>query len=340
MTSNTPQFWYAPKSRISRFLTAILRPLAMIYSAGDKINQSFDVTNAVDIPVICVGNLNIGGAGKTPVCIALSKILVDDAGFLSPVFLTRGYGGNILGPEFVDTSNNAAIWGDEPLLLNKHARTVVSRNRYQGAKLASQSDADIVIMDDGLQNKTLEKTITLVVVDGTYGFGNQQTIPAGPLRRPLEQGLNAADAFIIMGEDNYGIKGLIPKDKPVFSAKTKVKAGWKVDKKKKYVSFCGIAHPAKFEASLKDRGLDIEKSLSFPDHHVFTDTDMEKLSSISEKLDAQLITTEKDYVRLPDSTFKSNVMTLPVEAHFTAKEKKALCTFIQKNINDKLPKEA
>ncbi len=293
------------------------------------MNRALTTPRSVSIPVICLGNLNIGGAGKTPTSIALSKILTEHNDFMAPVFLTRGYGGNVSGPEFVDMSKNISLWGDEALLLNRHARTIVSRNRYQGAELATRSNADVIIMDDGLQNPSLEKNISFVVVDGTYGFGNQKTLPAGPLRTPLKEGFEAVDAFIIIGEDQYGLKDILPENKPVFRAITKVTSGWRADKKKKYIAFCGIAHPPKFQKTLEEKGLNIEKFVSFPDHHPFTDKDLKKLKKSSLKEDALLITTEKDYARLPESDFKDSILTLPIETHFLAQEKKALLKFIK-----------
>ena len=329
MSSNTPTFWYKRTGFFPRLLSFLAAPFAFFYRTGDKINRSLQASHSVDIPVICIGNLNIGGAGKTPTCIALSKIITEHNDFMEPNFLTRGYGGNVLGPEYVDLSRNASIWGDEALLLNKHAKTIVSQNRYHGAELATHRNTDIIIMDDGFQNNSLKKDISFIVVDGTYGFGNQKTIPAGPLREPLEIGLNKADAFIIIGEDNYGIEALIPKGKSIFKATVKVKTGWKANKKKAYIAFCGIAHPQKFKNTLETKGLDIKKMVSFPDHHTFTNSDLKKLEKRAKKDKALLITTEKDLVRLPDGDFKGSVLTLPIEAHFSAKEKKALLFFIK-----------
>jgi tetraacyldisaccharide 4'-kinase len=330
--SNTPNFWYNRTNIFSKALSCLISPLSLLYKAGDKINKSISYsTRSISIPVICFGNLNIGGAGKTPVCIAMSKILTENNDFISPMFLTRGYGGNVVGSEFVDLSNNASIWGDEALLLSRNARTIVSSNRYNGGMLAEQNNADIVIMDDGLQNSSLAKNISFVVVDGSYGFGNQKIIPAGPLRGSLKEGLKSADAFIVVGEDNYGLDKILPSDKPCFNATIKIKTGWKTDKSKKYLAFCGIAHPPKFLKTLEDRGLNIEKFVSFPDHHSFSDREIRALEKRAEKLGAILITTEKDHARINNLNFREKTIALPIEAHFTAQDKRDLISFIKEN---------
>jgi len=253
MALTPPKFWYEHSGILAKILSFSLIPISCLYQLGSRIQRVFEKPRHIDIPVICIGNLNIGGVGKTPTCIALSKILTEHKVFSTPAFLTRGYGGAITAARIVDDAENSAIWGDEPLLLNKHAMTVVSRNRAQGAQRAKDSGADFVIMDDGLQNKTLHKDVSLVVIDGTSGFGNKKTIPAGPLRETLEKGFARADGFIIIGEDNYGVQDLLPKEKPLFFAKTVVRPDWNIDTNSQYVAFCGIAHPIKFQKTLADQ---------------------------------------------------------------------------------------
>ena len=311
----TPSFWYATSSPRPPLLARVLSPLASLYAAGARFHRNHAAPRAVSIPVICLGNLVAGGSGKTPTSIALMKLLKDRNNFLSPAFVTRGYRGKITGPERVDDSNNAVFWGDEALLLARHATTYVAANRYLGADHAQFNGADAVLMDDGLQNYDLQKTVSFAVIDGMMGFGNGQVIPAGPLRQPLEDGLSRADAFILIGDDTRSIRATLPANKPVFSARITVPDHLDLPQTP-YIAFCGIGFPDKFKATLTKHGTHCVAFHAFADHHAFTMEDMTRLVDDAIEHKARLITTEKDYVRLPDFSKKSMIDVLPIEIAF------------------------
>ncbi len=320
-----PKFWYDYPNTPSP-LRNLLGPFAKIYGSFAHKDMRKSDPASVGVPVICVGNITVGGNGKTPCALAIMDILKRERIALSPFFLTRGYGGSVEGPELVDESRNAALWGDEALLLSAHARTVVSANRYQGAILAHHHGADAIVMDDGLQHYSLSKTIALCVIDGRTGFGNGAVIPAGPLRQPLADGLALADAFVIVGDDLRNIRSMLPQ-KPIFHAVIEA------DKEKAdtftggYVAFCGLGIPDKFRRTLDDSGIDIRDFQSFSDHHAYTPADMQKLARAAAVQNTRLITTEKDYVRLPDCPETALVDVLPVHMRFV--EQDALIAFLK-----------
>lgn len=335
MVQRTPQFWYNNTGIMAKILPPVLAPLSFLYQLGHKVHQSWQTPKSVNIPVICIGNLTAGGAGKTPTSIALLKLLKEKKHIRLPMFLTRGYGGSLTEPECVDTSGSARIWGDEPLLLAQHTTTIVARNRYEGAKLAQKEHADLIIMDDGLQNNSLKKDISFVVINGQSGFGNFKTIPSGPLREPLSTGIDKADAFIFMGEDKRNTQDLLPNDKPVFNGTITVPENGAPDKNKKYIGFSGIAHPEKFKQTLLNHSFEIVDFIPFSDHHTFSEKDMKKLLTLAKQKNATLITTEKDYVRLSDITIKEQIKTLPIQLSFSKNEKEKIINFIEKKIKIK-----
>lgn len=293
----TPSFWYTHKSIIS----TLLLPASWLYQVGHIIAQARTPKSYIStIPVICVGNAIAGGGGKTPTVITLTKLIKETGHYQNPYILTRGYGRKTSDALLVDTDIHTVEYvGDEPLLLTRHAPTIVSADRKKGAQLAEQQGADIIIMDDGLLNQSLYQDISFLVVDRHIDFGNNRTIPAGPLREPLRKILDRADAVITIG------RPFDASDLPVFE--TSLNVNQKPDDKKEYIAFAGIAIPDKFKNSLLDLGYKLKAWFPFPDHHTYSDKDIKNLK----KHDGQLITTEKDYVRLP-SDFKSEVETLPV----------------------------
>ncbi len=308
----TPGFWYKKSSGFEK----ILSPVADLYTKLGRRHREKSQAKKLAIPVICVGNIVSGGSGKTPTAIALLQLIQSSKISLSPFFLTRGYRGKISGPERVDDTHDPALWGDEALLLSRYAPTVVSKNRYAGGMLAQNLEADLILMDDGMQNYSLTKDITFCVVDGTMGFGNEAVVPQGPLRQPLEDGYSLTDAFIIIGTDEQNLASKIPPTKPTFHASLKVKSDFNLSKTQPYIAFCGIGFPQKFETSLKNEGLNIIDFKSFGDHHGYTPRDIVDLGNLAEKKNARLITTEKDYARLPDFFRKQFVDVLPVEIIF------------------------
>ncbi len=324
----TPAFWYdtATSSRLSD----ILMPFAHLYTRIARLHKNKKTPQSVDVPIICLGNLVAGGSGKTPTAIALVQLLQSSRIFLSPAFVTRGYKGTIEGPERVDNSHDSFMWGDEALLLAQHAPTYVAHNRYAGATLALESGADAVLLDDGLQNYSLNKNISFCVVDGMMGFGNERVIPAGPLRTPLEEGFTSIDAFILIGDDVRGIRAKLPPNKPVFTAKLQIREPL-ILAPAPYIAFCGIGYPDKFRKTIEQAGITLAGWHAFADHHHYTMDDMTKLVNEAMENKARLLTTEKDFVRLPDFHQRTMIDVLPIEIVFDTPE--SIVHFIRDKLN-------
>lgn len=314
----TPSFWYTHKSLIS----TLLLPLSWLYQAGHIITQARAPRNYIStVPVICVGNAIAGGGGKTPTVISLIQLIKGSGLYKNPYILTRGYGRKTSDALLVDTDIHTVDYvGDEPLLLTRHAPTIVSADRQKGAQLAEKMGADFIIMDDGMLNQSLYQDISFLVVDRQIDFGNNRTIPAGPLREPLKKILDRADAVLTIG------RPFDASDLPVYE--TALKVDQKPDPNKEYIAFAGIAIPDKFKNSLLDLGYKLKAWFPFPDHHPYSDKDIKRLK----KHDGQLITTEKDYVRLP-SNFKNQVETLPVSIDVKAPEN--LMDFIKEQLKNR-----
>jgi tetraacyldisaccharide 4'-kinase len=298
-----PGFWQK-----GGLLPALLAPASFCFTIGGRLRRRMATPQAVAAPVICVGNLVAGGAGKTPVAIALGERL--HAHGAAVHFLSRGYGGRERGPLRVDPDRHtAAEVGDEPLLLARTAPAWIARDRAAGAAAAVEAGARVVVMDDGFQNPTLKKDLSLIVVDGGYGFGNGRVIPAGPLREPLTDGLGRADAVVLIGPDPCGVEALLPPALPMLRAilapLSAALAGRKV------LAFAGIARPEKFFATLQGMGCRIVGQRAFPDHHAYGESEIAALTDAAQKADAVPVTTEKDAVRLPPA-FRSKIETLPV----------------------------
>jgi len=200
----SPKFWQ--KKGLLAWLSL---PLSLFWRLGAKIKQSKITSYRSSLPVICVGNITVGGAGKTPTCLALAAALKKQG--MHPVFLSRGYGGREQGPLVVDhTQHSSKDVGDEPLLLAQLATTVIAKDRVAGLKQIETMKHDIVIMDDGLQNAAIEKTFSICVFDGPFGIGNGFVMPAGPLREPFKAMMSHADAAIIIGEDDKQLRSKHP----------------------------------------------------------------------------------------------------------------------------------
>lgn len=327
----TPSFWYKQKS----LAATLLSPLSLIYAAADKCVRATKTRSTVSskLPVICIGNLTSGGAGKTPTAIALRKLIIESAIALDPVFLTRGYGGSVTGPERVKPDGAASSWGDEALLLARHGMAIKSSDRAQGAALAEKHNHDLIIMDDGAQNPSLHKDIIFTAINGHDGFGNGKLLPAGPLRTSLESGFAMSDAFIIVGDDKHNIKETLPQNKPVFHAQLEAELPQNINKETPYIAFAGIARPERFLRTLQECGLDIIDFIEFADHHHFTASDIASLEKQTSDTGARLITTEKDFVRLAHRTTLDKVDVLPVKMGFS--DEKGLVTFIKKTLEQK-----
>jgi tetraacyldisaccharide 4'-kinase len=305
-----PEFWQR-----GGWPATALAPLSWLHDLGARLRDWRTVPADPGVPVICVGNLTAGGTGKTPVAIEIARHLATRG--RRPAFLTRGHGGRLAGPVRVDPDrHDADAVGDEPLLLARVAPTFVARDRPAGARAAVAAGADVLVMDDGLQNPSLAKTLRIVVVDGATGFGNGRVIPAGPLRIPLARGLAQADLFVLMGADAAGTRAMLAASGPVVDAALETDpedaaafAGRRV------VAFAGIGRPEKFFASLERCGAEIVHRAGFPDHHRFAAAELGDLTARARAAGAALATTAKDAVRLP-SALRAAVVVLPVRAVF------------------------
>lgn len=307
-----PNFWYHQRTLIDRFLKTALTPLGWIY--GLLVKKKFDIVFQVPMekPVICVGNIVAGGAGKTPVVLSLVDLL-KDRGF-NPHILTRGYGGTETGPLQVSPGRDTSYdVGDEALLLVEKAPTWVAARRAAGAQSAMESGADIVVMDDGFQNAIIYKDFSFIVVDGAVGFGNKAVMPAGPLRESLTFGLSRADAAVIVGEDKTGVAELIrrQRDIPILHASLEPDNTNPDIRGASVFAFAGIGRPLKFKESLEAAGATVEGWAAFPDHYPYEEEDLKEIVAAAEARGVMLLTTAKDHVRLPAS-LKAKVQTFGV----------------------------
>ena len=314
MMLKTPKFWYRNHDTAAPMSERALEPLSRLYKFGYTLHQSSRTPHKAALPVLCIGNIVAGGTGKTPTALALMAVIRKNNIAKNPYFLIRGYGGGAVGPLLVDPNKHTA-WetGDEALILSRAAPTVVSINRALGAELAKKQGADLVLMDDGLQNPGITKDISIVVINGDMGFGNEKILPAGPLREPLQDGIARADAFIIIGADKRDAAGKLPAGKPVFTATLKANTTKIPPKDKTYIAFAGLGYPDKFFNFLRgDIGLTLAETIRFADHYPYTRDDLEALAQKAVDAKAELLTTEKDFMRLPKIE-GVNVHTLPVD---------------------------
>jgi tetraacyldisaccharide 4'-kinase len=291
-----PAFWWHPAG----WQSALLSPLATIYGAITAARMARP-GYASGVPVICIGNLTVGGAGKTPTALAIAQWLVE-AG-RQPFLLSRGYGGALAGPLQVDpTRHMAEEVGDEPLLLARAAPTIVARDRKAGAIAAFKGGAGVIVMDDGFQNPAVAKDLSIVVIDGRRGIGNGQVFPAGPLRAPVAKQLEHADALLLIGQGRSGDAAAAIASKrglPLFHGRLEPDAAILAALRERPVlAFAGIGDPEKFFATLRDGELDVRAARAFPDHHQYQPGELLDLAGEAARLGLSLVTTEKDFVRL------------------------------------------
>jgi tetraacyldisaccharide 4'-kinase len=299
MAVRDPAFWWTPPDR-SGLAPFCLAPIAAIYGAVAAARMRRPGFRA-GAPVICVGNFTLGGAGKTPLAIWLTRMLAETGA--TPALLSRGYGGRLTGPVRVDpASHSARDVGDEPLLLARAAATIVSHDRVAGAAAAIDAGASTIIMDDGLQNSALAKDLTIAVADGARGVGNGRVFPAGPLRAPLAAQMPHVDALMVIG-DGGGARAVID---AASSAGARVfygrlepdRAALASLHARKALAFAGIGNPEKFFATLGEAGIEAPVRRAFPDHHRYGAADAAALIAQADRDDLDLLTTEKDLARI------------------------------------------
>tara|TARA_R110000744_G_scaffold125730_15_gene231923 strand:- start:70962 stop:71972 length:1011 start_codon:yes stop_codon:yes gene_type:complete len=312
-----PAFWRTDGGRGSGSLVrALLTPLSWIY--GWATARRIRRTEPLDpgIPVICIGNLTLGGTGKTPIAQTILTRL-HDMGFRAHA-LSRGYGGALKGPVRVDpAAHTARDVGDEPLLLARVGPAWISRDRPAGALAAVAESAEILVLDDGHQNPTLRKQLSFVVIDGETGWGANKVFPAGPLREAVTTGLARADAVIVMTRNadtlpDYQGLGLADLEIPILHAWL---APTQAPPRGSLVAFAGIGRPQKFFDALNAAGADLSETAQFSDHHAYSKGDLKRLQRLAKAHKSALITTEKDWVRLP-AAMQDRVTAWPVRAEF------------------------
>ena len=335
-----PAFWWQGGAAPAASPAAtLLAPAASLYGAIAAWRMSQPGRRA-PVPVLCVGNFTLGGAGKTPAAIALARLVM--AAGHRPYFLSRGYGGRLAGPILLagadPGSHSAPDVGDEPLLLARIAPTVVARDRVAGAALAASSGADLVIMDDGLQNPALAKDFSIAVVDGRRGIGNGRVFPAGPLRAPLSAQLERVDGLLVVGataaSSGRTIEAARKRALPVFHGELRPDpAAAAALAGKPVLAFAGIADPDKFFATLEACAIPAAVRARFPDHHRYTRAEIAALLARADRERLVLVTTEKDLARMAGDAAATELLAraraLPVTLTFTEDAGRALLDAVE-----------
>ncbi|MGH6880001.1 tetraacyldisaccharide 4'-kinase [Hypericibacter sp.] len=307
---SSPRFWRRGASII---LPALLAPAAVLYRLGFLLRQAGAKPHRARVPVICVGAATVGGAGKTPLTFALAQRLRQQGRRVHIV--TRGYGGSERGPLRVDPARHLATEvGDETLVLTQSSPVWLARNRAAGVAAAAQDGAEVVLLDDGLQNGTIAKDFSILTVDGISGFGNGWQLPAGPLREPVAKAAARCQLAVIIGPDEAGVAQRLPAGLPLLKARIEPTHPQNV-KGRRWFAFCGLGAPEKFRRTIEEMGLDLAGWREFPDHHRYSEKELDRLRADASALNAGLLTTRKDWVRVhPD--FRAGLTPLDILLRF------------------------
>lgn len=325
-----PAFWDK-----QNWFSTVLVPPSWLYNAASKWVQGRKTPYRAPVPVICVGNLTVGGTGKTPTVIALIKRLTEQGVTVHAV--SRGYGGTEIGPTLVEIgTHTAAEVGDEPLLIASYAPIWVSRDRAAGVRAAVNAGADVIVLDDGHQNASVAKDMSIIVVDAVYGFGNERVLPAGPLREKISAGMSRADAVVLIGEPATPWPEMFH-GKPILRAALRPRfSGISLDGAR-VLAFAGIGRPEKFFDTVKEQGAKIIDSEAFADHQTYSRAIIDRLMARAEAQDLMIVTTEKDAVKLPEYT-RGKIWPIPVGLSFCdEKELKILDGFTNGHSIEKQP---
>lgn len=302
----TPDFWANEGGK--RWLSDALLPLAGIYQLGYRLHRLLQRPLPLPVPVMCVGNLTAGGAGKTPTVIAIGRYLQERG--VRVHILSRGYGGDTGAPRYVTPDDDPATTGDEPLVIARHLPCWVGHDRRASAMNAIEAGAELLLLDDGFQRRQFVYDRAMLVVDGPYGTGNGRLFPAGPLRESWRYGIKRADAVLVIGDDRHGVANRMPASVTMVHG-TLIPQIPDALQGKRLLAFCGIGRPAKFTETLEGAGLHVVDSVAFADHHIFRDEELSALLRQAQLQDAMLVTTEKDWVRLsPD--WRTQIAYVPI----------------------------
>ena len=310
-----PKFWYRSRS----WQSVLLSPLGTLYAWATARRQKNARLTRVDIPVVCIGNLNVGGTGKTPTTIAIAQMLISRG--IAVHIVSRGYGGSLHAVTQVDPrAHTADETGDEPLLMAAFAPTWVANERVAGARAAQNAGADVILLDDGFQDPSLIQDLSIIVVDASRGFGNGRCLPAGPLREPVHVGLKRADAVISIGEAQAQSQfrersaDQVRRIAHIAASLKPIEMGmpWAEGR---YLAFAGIGDPEKFFATLRGLGASLVRTVALDDHQKLARPMIQRLMKEAHSMNAQLVTTEKDAARLP-ADLRSGILSLPVRLEF------------------------
>jgi len=321
--NKAPKFWN-DETILSSALSSALLPLSWIWRGITAARLAWIKPEKAQLPVICIGNISVGGTGKTPFTAYLCQLL-GSYGY-SACILTRGYGGKQKGPLIADSNtHSAADIGDEALMLSQNNIVCISHDRVAGARfIAANLPSDVIIMDDGMQNPWLKKDITLAVFDGAVGLGNGQILPSGPLRQSLKSALPSIDIAVINGSDKTGLKQSLPQKLTCLSSRLLPNPETADEiKQRSLLGFAGIGRPQGFFDTLEECGATLVKTLPFADHHPYSEADLTRLHLEATQLGAELITTQKDWVRLPPE-WRERILVLDVSLMLEDEDAKKL----------------